>query len=260
MTVLASAYVVASFFWTGEVGAKERCIGVSLNVNDEGDTLKFVTPQFLQSEMKRMGFNLTGRPLSEIRTKTVEDRFNKQYYVEHVECFKCSDRTVRLEVWPVKPVMRVFDSSGSYYINREGKRVPSMPEIFVDVPVVKGNFSGQFPPQRLLPLIDRLTTNECLRHLVSSVEVADSANVFIVPNIAGHVINLGTLGNLDAKIAKLMRMYREVLPVKGWLIYDTINLKWNNQVVATKRNATSRLWIQDENIGHEEEPEPINQN
>lgn len=260
MTVLASAYVVASFFWTGEVGAKERCVGVSLSVNGDEDTLKFVTPQFLQSEMKRMGLSLTGKPLSAIRTETIEDLFNRQYYVEHVQCFKCSDHTVRLEVWPVKPVMRVFEGNESYYINREGKRVPSKPEIFVDLPVVKGNFSSLFPPQRLFPLTDRLSADKTLRELVSSVEVVDSANVYLVPTIAGHVVNLGTLDNLDAKFAKLMRMYREVLPVKGWLVYDTINLKWNNQVVATKRNATSRLWIQEENIGHEEEPEPINQN
>lgn len=256
-TILAVAYVAAAFFWSDFAGREEKCRGIVVNVEDNGDSLKFVTRDFVLSEVKRLGLEVAGKPLSGVDTKRIEDIFAGQYYVERVQCYKRSDNSVQLDVVPVKPLLRVFDKTGSYYINRAGKRVPSISGIFADVPVARGNFDKKFTPARLLPLVDCLAASDTLRNLVSAIEVADSANIFIVPNIVGHVVNIGSLDNLDVKFGKLMRMYKEVLPVKGWNVYDTINLKWDNQVVATKRNAASRLWIQEENIGHDEEPEPL---
>lgn len=255
-TILTVAYVAAAFFWSDFAGREEKCRGIVVNVEDNGDSLKFVTRDFVLSEVKRLGLEVAGKPLSGVDTKRIEDIFAGQYYVERVQCYKRSDNSVQLDVVPVKPLLRVFDKTGSYYINRAGKRVPSISGIFADVPVARGNFDKKFTPARLLPLVDCLAA-DTLRNLVSAIEVADSANIFIVPNIVGHVVNIGSLDNLDVKFGKLMRMYKEVLPVKGRNVYDTINLKWDNQVVATKRNAASRLWIQEENIGHDEEPEPF---
>ena len=65
--------------------------------------------------------------------------------------------------------------------------------------------------------------------------VRDSNNVYIVPCILGHVVNIGHIDNLDNKFAKLREFYTKVMPEKGWLYYDTISLKFSHQVVATRR-------------------------
>jgi cell division protein FtsQ len=56
-----------------------------------------------------------------------------------------------------------------------------------------------------------------------------------VPNISGHVINIGSADGFENKFAKLMQFYRQVMPKKGWDTYDTISVKWNHQIVATRR-------------------------
>lgn len=250
------AYVAAAFVWTDVMARDEVCRGVLVDVKNGGDTAEFVSRQFILSELKRLGFNVAGRPVGDVDAERIERAFDKQYYVEYVECYKRSDDKLQLDIYPVKPLLRVFDKTGSYYINRRGKRVPAVADIFEDVPVAYGNFSSSFRPVRLLPLVDYLDGNPSARNLVSAIEVEDSTDIYVVPNIAGHVVNLGSLDNLDAKFRKLMRFYKEVMPVKGWDAYDTISLKWSGQIVATKRNAKSRLWIQREDIGHDEQPDP----
>lgn len=256
-TVLIAVYVAAAFFWTDAMGQNEKCRGVIVDVKNGDDSVKFVTDRFILSEIRRLGFSVAGKPLASIDAEAIERAFDKQFYVEDVECYKCSDNTLQLDIYPVKPLLRVFDKSGSYYINRKGKRIPAMSDIFVDVPVAYGNIGGAFPPVRLLPLADELSANPELRSLVSAIEVADSSNVYIVPNIAGHIVNIGAPDNLKEKFGKLLRMYREVMPVKGWNAYDTINLKWDGQITATKRYAVPRLWIQkNHDLGHDELPDP----
>lgn len=257
-TILVAAYCIGSFLWTDAKSRDAVCRGVSVMVDDDNDSLKFITNEFILKEIKRLGFSLKGQRLSAIDTQSLEDALSKQYYLESAACYKCNDNTLQVDVVPVCPVMRVFDASGTtYYINRAGKHVPASDGFFMDVPVVCGRFTKTFTPTKLLPLVDYLKAHPDIDALVSSIEARDERNIYIVPNVAGHVVNLGSLDRLDAKFGKLIRFYREVMPVKGWDVYDTISLKWYDQIVATKRDAKPRLWVQeDAEMGHDETPDP----
>ena len=250
-------YAVASFFWTGAKRHDATCRGVVVNVENPNDSLRFITDGFIQKELLRLGYNVKGKPLRTIDCERIERAFDSQFYVEHVQCYTCSDNRLRIDLQPVQPVLRVFDGNESYYINRAGKRVPASDGFFLDVPVVDGHFTKAYPATRLLPLVDYLGENPDVDNLVSAISVANPRNVYIVPKTTGLVVNLGDLDDLDKKFAKLKRFYREVLPVKGWDYYDTITLKWPRQIVATKRYDKPRLWVQDNaELGHEESPDP----
>ncbi len=257
-TVLVVVYVVAAFFWTSAARREAKCSGVVAHVENPNDSLRFITDRFILSEVERLGFTVKGRPITSIDIEKMERTFDSQYYVEHVQCYTCSDNTVRIDLQPVQPVLRVFDDNcGSYYINRAGKHVPANAGFFLDVPVVEGHFSKKYQPTQLLPLIDYLGEHPDVDALVSAIKVGDRRNIYIVPKTTGLIVNLGDMSDLDKKFAKLKRFYKEVLPVKGWDYYDTISLKWHGQIVATKRYDKPRLWIQDNaELGHEESPDP----
>ena len=65
--------------------------------------------------------------------------------------------------------------------------------------------------------------------------VRDTNNILIVPTLSGHVVNMGNASGFENKFAKLRLFYDKVMPKKGWNTYDTISVKWNHQVVATRR-------------------------
>lgn len=257
-TALVAIYLIGSFFWSEAAGRNAVCSGVVVNVQNANDSLKFITDRFILNEIKRLGFNPKGKRLSSVDTQSIEASLAKQYYLESASCYKCPDNRVQIDVVPVNPVMRVFDSvGGTYYINRSGKHVPASDGFHLDVPVVCGHFTKKFAPTALLPLIDYIKAHPEVDAFISAIDAKDANNVYIIPNVAGHVVNLGSIDRLDAKFGKLMRFYREVMPVKGWDVYDTISLKWHDQIVATKRNAAPRLWVQeDADVGHEETPDP----
>lgn len=234
------------------------CSGIVVTVENPNDSIRFITDKFILSEMNRLGFNVKGKRLVNISEEQIERTFNKQYYVEHVQCYTNSDNSLCIDLEPIQPVMRVFDGNQSYYINRAGKHVPANEGFFLDVPVVSGHFSKRFQPTQLLPLIDFLSSHPEADEMVSAINASNPRNVYIIPQMAGITVNLGDLTDLDKKFAKLKRFYQEVLPVKGWDFYDTITLKWHGQIVASKRVNTPRLKIQqDVSLGHEESPDPL---
>ncbi len=58
--------------------------------------------------------------------------------------------------------------------------------------------------------------------------------VELVPRAGAHVIRLGHLDDVEAKLDKLMLFYRHVLDYEGWNCVRYIDLRFDNQIVCTK--------------------------
>lgn len=150
-----------------------------------------------------------------------------------------TDGRILIKVDPMEPVARVFEhDGGSYYINREGKRIGANARYHMDVPVILGNFNNDslFSAKDVIPLLDWLEDHPKWNNLVSAIKVESPTNVLLIPIVRGHVVNLGRIRNLDSKFDRLQKMYSKVLPTRGWETYDTISLKWGGQAVASRRH------------------------
>ncbi len=149
-----------------------------------------------------------------------------------------ADGHLRIHIVPMVPVARVFpeDNSPSYYVNAAGKRLPADPQHCVDVPVLCGNFADSASVRRLLPMLATIHADAAADALVASVSLdSRSGDIIVHPNVVGHVINMGDTTIVANKLARVRSFYHNVMPVKGWNYYDTVSVKWNGRVVATRR-------------------------
>ena len=218
----------------------------------QNDSINFVSPQFIYSELKKADFSVKGEILYEVQIDSIENYFKGKDYIEDAECYFIDNNSVRLDITPIQPFIRLLSGDQFYYVNKKGKRVKADAQYFINLPIVKYEGKGDYKLTELIPMLDYIENNKFLRELVTMVEVADSNNIYLIPCIAGHKINMGSMENYQSKFKKLHRFYNEVLRVKGWNAYEMINLKWDHQIVATRRNAKSRLKIEDYNPEEEE--------
>lgn len=227
--------LVAGILWARSRKADELCRRVKVEIVNS-DSTQFVTEQGVMGELAQSGIKVVGKPMWQINAARIEEVLGKSEYLENVECVKARDGQLLIRASQLVPVMRVFDGDGvSYYVNAAGKRMNASAFYHSDVPVVQGHFTQRFPPTRLLPLVSYVEHDSLLRTLVTMYTVRDSNNVFLVPSIYGHVVNMGPVEDIENKFEKLKLFYREVMPAKGWETYDTISVKWSHQVVATRR-------------------------
>lgn len=154
---------------------------------------------------------------------------------ENVDCVITTDGKLKVSVIPMIPEIRVFSPMGSYYINKDGKYIASNAEFYVDVPIVKGVFTNKLPAMYVLPVTRFIESDPVLSELVAMIEVIDEDNIILIPKIQGHVINFGDTTRLQEKKRALMTMYNKIMPYKGWNEYDTISVRFRNQIVATRR-------------------------
>lgn len=194
----------------------------------------FLKPEAVLSEMGSIPATYATRSVYDINTDSLERYLNTVNNFEHVEVVRTGLGKLRVSVIPLVPEARVFSSSGSYYINKDGKRMGAGAEFFVDLPVVRGDFTRQMPASGVLPVVQYIKKDKFLRDLVTMIDYKSPHDIMLIPRMRGHIINLGDTTDLPDKFEKLMLMYRKVMPHKGWNTYDTISLKFKGQIVATR--------------------------
>ncbi len=250
IALLAYACLMAA--WAASQVHTRPCAGLRVEVvpSAEGAPM-FLSPKAVERELGDIPARAKGTPLSAINTDALEKHLMKVNNFESVECVITSDGYLLVRVVPIVPEARIFTPAGTYYINKEGKRLDAHAEYFVNLPVVRGDFTTKMPAKWALPVVRKVQQDSLLHDLVSMIDYRSPSNIILIPRIRGHVINLGDTGRLDEKIANLRLFYRRVMPHKGWGVYDTISVKYKGQVVATRANKTRAV-----HSTHFDDPDP----
>lgn len=235
LTLLLVGYLCFALPATATMAREDTLAGCRISVEDSIGS-GFVTELEVSQECGDIMQWITTRKRKEIDLNRLESALRASDKIEHVNVALLNNGIVAIDVVPMVPVARIFDTSSSYYINARGKRISADPRYHVDVPVVVGSFDSVHPATRLLPLLDHIAARPELDALVSTVKQARNGDIIIVPTIRGHVVNFGDTSDVENKFARLREFYRQVMPVRGWETYDTIAVKWRGQVVATRRD------------------------
>lgn len=203
---------------------------------DDPENIGFVTSEVLTKDLSSKLNALTEMRIHDVDLGALQTYISGLERIESAQVTRLANNKIRIKVKPLEPVARVWNlKGGSYYINRDGKRIPASRHYKVDVPQLYGEIPKGASPTVLLPLLDYLNSDADMNKMITMISAQDSANIILVPAIRGHVINLGKAVNIADKFNRLRRFYAEVMPKKGWEFYDTISLKWDNQIVATRR-------------------------
>lgn len=250
-TILLIAYLIAIFVWIGLAIEGPKCTGMEIKITQSGGNSSFVTVQEIAREMDNLPDYCKGMPIKEINTDSLERLLNSIDKIEKASCVILNSGRIIVGITPMQPVARIFDGKNSYYINRVGKRISADARYHLDVPVVAGNFDSLHQAQSLLPLLDYIKSDSMWNTIISMVKIDEKKDIILVPAIKGHVINFGNMENMDNKFVRLRRFYQEVMPIKGWSYYETIAVKWDGQIVATKRKKK----VIDKDLTYDEEIE-----
>jgi len=235
-------YLVVALTMTARESDDAVCTGMTITVEDaDGDdgAKRFVSPGELARELDGLPAKAKGIALANINTQDIRLRLLDLDKIEDASVVRYTDGSIRIKVTPIVPVLRVFDGSESYYVNRAGKRVKASARYHKNVPLIQGHFNpsdSAFTPLSLMPLVNYIASDSIWNAYIGMIKVKSPTDIILIPNIREHVINLGSLDRLDDKMERLRTFYSKVLVKQGWEKYDTLSLKWNGQLVATKRH------------------------
>lgn len=252
LSLLLTIYLVIALSASHGMAATAPCRGISINVS-QNEMSQFVTADDIDHELGGIRASADSMSASAYNLKAMEDKLRALSIIEDVNCRRLANDIIAIDVVPMVPVARVFDNNGSYYINRRGKHLLASARYQIDVPVIITDNDSLSHTDSIISLIGRIRENNTWSQLVSALKIDRNGDIFIVPAVSGHIVNIGDGSNIDDKMKRLLAFYRQVLDVKGWNYYDTISVKFANQVIGKivpgrlRRNAGD-----DDNLNFEE--------
>lgn len=196
----------------------------------------FVTARDIETLVKRYDLYPVGRKFGEVNTLAIRDTILTNKLVESAEVFITPGGSVVATIYQRKPVLRVIsETKGNFYVDNDRNIMPVSSGFAVYLPVATGAVDEEFARERLYDFALFLHDHPDWDAWIEQIVVRNNREVELIPRAGDFRIVMGTLDNYPAKLAKFARFANEGLNVVGWNRYSVINLKYDNQVVCTKK-------------------------
>ena len=251
MAVIAYYFVSLSF--VSERRHEQICTSVNVSVIDSVRS-RFVTARDIFQMVENRNQKLTGIRFDNINAPGIEQRLSEFAPIRRAIIYKTINGTVHIDVMQRTPVLRIINRYGdSFYLDERGDLLRHSSRYCAHVLVATGYINLR-PEQKnynvhtvvnapekrnimreLFDLAEYINNDRFWKAQIQQIFVNKNEEFELIPLVGAHVILFGTFDKPDVKFSNLETFYRNGLNVKGWNTYDTIRLKYEGQVVATKK-------------------------
>ena len=238
---LAAWFVVILGFVSGEAD-QVLCMRIDVALSDTVHN-RFVTDNDIRAMFRSQGLQLQGYPMKEINTRELERLLEKNAYIRGAEV--STDVSGRMEVSLVQriPLARIMpEGKAGFYLDTEGEVLPLSDQFVPHIFLVSGNIEdadGSTGASNQLEEIYRfctyVTEHPFWSEQIVQLYVNRRGEYELIPRVGAHQILMGSMEQWDKKLRNLELLYQQGLSAYGWKSYRTINLKYTNQVICTKR-------------------------
>lgn len=228
-------YLIFSASYFRNMSKDSVCESFSVVIEDSVH-YGFVSSQDIINLVKRYGLDPVGKTFGEINTLAIRDTILTNRLVESARVFTTSGGSVVAAISQRMPVLRVIsDVKGNFYVDDERSIMPVSSNFAVYVPVATGVIDEELARNQLYDFALFLSSHPDWDAWIEQIVVQNDQEVVLIPRAGDFRIIMGGLDNYQAKLAKFARFVEEGLNVVGWNRYSAINLKYDNQVVCTKK-------------------------
>ena len=165
--------------------------------------------------------------------KILEDLLNANKYVDNSQVFCSIDGFLNAKIKQKKPVIRVINENGSYYLDDKGDKVPLSENFTPRVPVYYGVISEN-ELKELTHIFSFIENDDMLKHNIVDVKKSQKGNIIFSVRDYDYKVIFGNESNIESKFKNYKAFLQHA--TKDTLInsYKSVNLIFTQQVICAK--------------------------
>jgi cell division protein FtsQ len=205
-----------------------------IDIEYVGEKQGLMTPAGINRVLTKIYPDIHSRSKIRIDLNLIEDKLDSVSYIKNSQVFFSSNNRLIVRLEEKKPIARIVGKK-AYYLSYSGDILPLSKEHTSRVLVVSGTLNRQFVKEELYKLVFFIINDEFWSAQINQVYVTKEQEFILIPRVGNHKIEFGDIENYKKKFHKLFSLYTEGLKICGWNKYSKINLKYENQIVCTKK-------------------------
>jgi cell division protein FtsQ len=244
------SYLIVVLGLTGESSKNRICNKIDIHITDSMENC-FITSQEVLSLVLRSNDKLLGYPIGQINSEKLEITLKQHPSIKRAEVFVCADGSLNIDIEQRKAILRIIDHNHeSYYLSADGVIIPWSEKFTMRVPVANGYIMEDYDHNRvdyitqageenrirgLYDIAKYIDNDPFWKAQIEQIYVDRSGELELIPRVGPHIIQFGYPQDVERKFQKLLAFYQQGLSRIGWNRYETINLKYEGQIVCTLR-------------------------
>ena len=253
-----SAWLLAFIYLVLVLGFVENkyedvvCKGIEVWVHDSLEN-QFVDGEDIRKLIMQDHPGLVGAALSKLNTGQIEGLLLGEKAVKNAQVYKTVDGLLVVEITQRIPVIRVQDRDHQdFYLDSKGFVIPPVGSYAPHMLMANGYIDGRYRKMQnvlseedqdpkagtmkgLLDLASFIDRDPFWKSQIVQIYLNNKEEFELIPRVGSHIILFGTSEQIEDKFSKLWALYNEGFSQKGWNQYEIINLKYDKQVICTKR-------------------------
>ncbi|MDG1850359.1 MAG: hypothetical protein P8I82_07760 [Flavobacteriales bacterium] len=228
--------VVLSFLtWTNRLSYNDvTCENLEIQVDTEDD-LFFVNAGMVENMLKEKEDSILGKRYQDINIYLLEEFLDAHPNVKKAELYLTINGDLCVDLKQRKPLVRIFQQDDSYYLDEDFERFSLSDRYSARVLQVYWSEMTEARKETLDSLMKLIAEDAFLKAQITAVVFDENNEIIVYPRMGNHKIIVGEARDLEKKFENLKVFYKRGLEKVGWDRYSQINLKFENQVVCTKR-------------------------
>jgi cell division protein FtsQ len=201
---------------------------------------------------------LVGTPMNQIDVGAIQVAVDRHPAVQSCNVFLGVDGILHVDIQQRAPMFRVLNSDGTgFYVDTMGQSFSLLDRAVAYVPIFSAEgtiASMEFPANKdyydenalgltyldeLVLFGNHMRKNADLKDWVEHVHLTSMGTIEVIPRIGRHVIDYGSIYNLEMKTKMLFQFYRSQLYITDLEKYSRINLNFENQIICEKRGVSA---------------------
>jgi cell division protein FtsQ len=268
--LLIAAFLLALGF-VEQSKSELRFSGLEINIDKSGGNF-FVDRREIEEAIYNMGELIDTMRIRDIDLIQIEKLISNNPSVSEANVYIGIDGVLHIDIAQREPILRIFTAHGnSFYLDETSAIMPLSSKYTARVPVASGNIElgwhygkmlknkgveddnvseiyteEQKKKDKLIKAEEKLLSdlylmadfirNDSLWKVqIAQIFVVSPTNFELIPKVGKHKIIFGDVNDMELKFEKLKVFYEKGLNKTGWNEYFEINLKYNNQIVCTKK-------------------------
>lgn len=227
--LLALLFTGFLFGYGTQRNSKRKLAGLEVAFTDQNPP--FITIDAVNKMLIQNADSVTSVDKETLVLKEVENRLKNNAMIRNAEVFITVDGILKAEIEQRKPLARILGSP-DHYLDQDGKKMP-LSDVYTErVPIISGTFSDSLALTRLLSRID---SDDFLRLNVIGLNIHGDNMVEILLRDNGMHVRFGKPEHIDLKFRNFKTFYKKVQRDTLANKYQHVDLRFGNQVVATKK-------------------------
>ena len=217
-----------------------RCQSIVVFISP--DSPHFIDEEGIIKMIEKSGEPIIGHRLLDINIEQLETRLNTFTTLKDVEIYRKIEAhglsffgKLVIHVGERTPVLRIKTASEDYYLDMAGIKIPISSTYIERIMIASGLFPDETIRNNLLRMADFVNKDEFWRALIEQVLILPNGELLLIPQVGDYLIEFGKPDDYEMKFRNLKAVYQQGFKNFGWNKYKAISLKYQNQVVCTKK-------------------------